>query len=106
MDRLQVEQERGITVKAQTASLSFRHRGAEHLINLIDTPGHVDFGYEVSCSLSTCQGSLLVVDASQGVQAQTIANFWLAFERDLAIIPVINKVTGCILHPCAVTQSC
>eukprot|EP00040_Diaphanoeca_grandis_P029384 m.172125 g.172125 ORF g.172125 m.172125 type:complete len:719 (+) comp31669_c0_seq2:55-2211(+) len=92
MDRLQVERERGITVKAQTASIFYTHEGEEYLLNLIDTPGHVDFGYEVSCSLAACEGTLLVVDAAQGVQAQTLANFYLAFERDLDIIPVLNKV--------------
>lgn len=89
---LTVERERGITVKAQTASLFHTHKGQTYLLNLIDTPGHVDFGYEVSSSLAACQGTLLLVDATQGVQAQTLANFFLAFERDLTIIPVINKV--------------
>lgn len=93
MDNLQVEQERGITVKAQTASVIYTGcTGEKFLLNLIDTPGHVDFGYEVSCSLAACDGTLLVVDASQGVQAQTLANFFLAFERGLHIIPVINKI--------------
>lgn len=92
MDRLQVERERGITVKAQTASIFHEKDGSEYLLNLIDTPGHVDFGYEVACSLAACEGTLLVVDATQGVQAQTLANFFLAFERGLDIIPVINKV--------------
>lgn len=93
----QVERERGITVKAQTATMFYNHRpqGSVHerfLLNLIDTPGHVDFSYEVSRSLAACQGVLLLVDAAQGVQAQTVANFYLAFEADLAIIPVINKI--------------
>ncbi|GAB4818255.1 hypothetical protein N2152v2_005301 [Parachlorella kessleri] len=92
LDKLQVEKERGITVKAQTVSLVFRHRGADYLLNLIDTPGHVDFSYEVSRSLAACQGALLLVDAAQGVQAQTVANFYLAFEQDLAIVPVLNKI--------------
>eukprot|EP00193_Tetraselmis_chui_P013509 CAMPEP_0177788492 /NCGR_PEP_ID=MMETSP0491_2-20121128/22154_1 /TAXON_ID=63592 /ORGANISM="Tetraselmis chuii, Strain PLY429" /LENGTH=564 /DNA_ID=CAMNT_0019310111 /DNA_START=897 /DNA_END=2591 /DNA_ORIENTATION=+ len=92
LDKLQVERERGITVKAQTASLVYHHEGAPYLLNLIDTPGHVDFSYEVSRSLAACQGALLLVDAVQGVQAQTMANFFLAFEQDLAIVPVINKV--------------
>lgn len=92
LDQLQVERERGITVKAQTASLFYSHQGAPHLLNLIDTPGHVDFSYEVSRSISACQGVLLIVDANQGVQAQTVANFYLAFEAQLAIIPVINKI--------------
>lgn len=103
LDKLQVERERGITVKAQTATMFFNHStigsgnimGAcsqKFLLNLIDTPGHVDFNYEVSRSLAACQGVLLVVDAAQGVQAQTVANFYLAFEANLAIIPVINKI--------------
>ncbi len=92
MDKLQVERERGITVKAQTASMFYEYKGAMYLLNLIDTPGHVDFSYEVSRSLYACQGALLLVDAGQGVQAQTMANFYLAFEQDLYIIPVINKI--------------
>ncbi|XP_063166417.1 translation factor GUF1, mitochondrial isoform X1 [Candoia aspera] len=92
LDKLQVERERGITVKAQTASLIYNHEGTNYLLNLIDTPGHVDFNYEVSRSLSACQGVLLVVDANEGIQAQTVANFYLAFEAQLSIIPVINKI--------------
>lgn len=92
LDKLQVEKERGITVKAQTASLFYEYNGEMYLLNLIDTPGHVDFSYEVSRSLYACQGALLLVDAAQGVQAQTMANFYLAFEQDLTIVPVINKI--------------
>ena len=92
MDKLQVEKERGITVKAQTASMVYEYKGEWYLLNLIDTPGHVDFSYEVSRSLYACQGALLLVDACQGVQAQTMANFYLAFEQDLTILPVINKI--------------
>ncbi|XP_047952850.1 translation factor GUF1 homolog, mitochondrial-like isoform X1 [Salvia hispanica] len=96
LDKLQVERERGITVKAQTATMFHRHNylgtDANFLLNLIDTPGHVDFSYEVSRSLAACQGVLLVVDAAQGVQAQTVANFYLAFEANLTVIPVINKI--------------
>ncbi|XP_073464592.1 translation factor GUF1, mitochondrial [Aquarana catesbeiana] len=92
LDKLQVERERGITVKAQTASLFYTYEGKKYLLNLIDTPGHVDFSYEVSRSLSACQGVLLVVDANEGIQAQTVANFYLAFEAQLSIIPVINKI--------------
>ncbi|XP_063777051.1 translation factor GUF1, mitochondrial [Pseudophryne corroboree] len=92
LDKLQVERERGITVKAQTASLFYTFEGKRYLLNLIDTPGHVDFSYEVSRSLSACQGVLLVVDANEGIQAQTVANFFLAFEAQLSIIPVINKI--------------
>ncbi|KAK2513667.1 Guf1 [Columba guinea] len=91
LDKLQVERERGITVKAQSASLFYNHEGVNYLLNLIDTPGHVDFSYEVSRSLSACQGVILVVDANEGIQAQTVANFYLAFEAQLTIIPVINK---------------
>ncbi|GMS89250.1 hypothetical protein PENTCL1PPCAC_11425 [Pristionchus entomophagus] len=88
MDALQVEKERGITVKAQTAVLPYKG----HLLNLIDTPGHADFTEEVSRSLAVCDGILFLVAANQGVQAQSIANFWLAFERNVTIIPVINKI--------------
>ena len=92
LDKLLVERERGITVKAQSASLFWNHHGQEYLLNLIDTPGHVDFSYEVSRSLAACDGAILLVDASQGIQAQTMANFWMAFSNNLKIIPVINKV--------------
>uniref|UniRef100_A0A665X3R3 Tr-type G domain-containing protein n=1 Tax=Echeneis naucrates TaxID=173247 RepID=A0A665X3R3_ECHNA len=92
LDKLQVERERGITVKAQTASLFYSHQGEQYLLNLIDTPGHVDFSYEVSRSISACQGVLLIVDANQGIQAQTVANFYLAFEAQLTIIPILNKI--------------
>ncbi|XP_018573729.1 translation factor GUF1 homolog, mitochondrial [Anoplophora glabripennis] len=92
LDKLQVERERGITVKAQSASLFFNSKEKDYLLNLIDTPGHVDFSNEVSRSLSSCQGVILLVDANDGVQAQTVANFYLAFGSDLVIIPVINKI--------------
>lgn len=92
LDRLQVERERGITVKAQTATLVYNHKGIDYLLNLIDTPGHVDFSFEVSRSLAACQGAVLLVDANQGIQAQTVANFFLAFSQNLTIVPVMNKI--------------
>ncbi|XP_014286074.1 translation factor GUF1 homolog, mitochondrial [Halyomorpha halys] len=92
LDRLQVERERGITVKAQSASIIYNYKGTDYLLNLIDTPGHVDFSNEVSRSLAACQGVILLVDANQGVQAQTVANFYLAFTQELTIMPVLNKI--------------
>ncbi|KIM48774.1 hypothetical protein M413DRAFT_437952 [Hebeloma cylindrosporum] len=99
LDKLKVERERGITVKAQTASMLHEFQGREHLLNLIDTPGHVDFAWEVSRSLAACQGALLLVDASQGVQAQSISVFHSARERGLKIIPVLNKIDLPASHP-------
>ena len=92
LDSMEIERERGITIKSQAISLPHDHHGTRYLLNLIDTPGHVDFTYEVSRVISACEGALLLVDATQGVEAQTLANYFLALEHDLEVIPVINKV--------------